>query len=156
MTADAAASRARTIFLDESNSCGCAETTFVVLKEAFGLPDALNSSAAMSLNGGVAYSGGVCGAITGAALAVGLLAARRFESHAQAKQAAREVIAGLMDDFRAEYGSVDCRALLGHDIRTPEQHRAFIESGTWRVACMSQIEFAIRNLVDLPVREVWE
>ena len=53
----------------------------MVLKEAFGLPDPLDPSAAMTLNGGVAYSGGVCGAISGASLAVGLLASRRFKSH---------------------------------------------------------------------------
>ncbi|MGD0861258.1 MAG: C-GCAxxG-C-C family protein [Candidatus Limnocylindrales bacterium] len=155
MTADEAAARARTLFLDESNSFGCAETTFMVLKEAFGLPDPLDPSAAMALNGGVAYSGGVCGAISGASLAVGLLAARRFRSHARAKRLAREVIARLMDDFRAEHGAVDCRALVGREIRTPEQHRAFIDSGIWRVACMSQIEFVVRALASLPVREAW-
>ena len=105
MTADEAAARARTLFLDESNPFGCAETTFMVLKEAFGLPDPLDPSAAMALNGGVAYSGGVCGAMSGASLAVGLLASRRFKSHARAKREAREAIAGLMDDFRAEHGA---------------------------------------------------
>lgn len=127
----------------------------MVLKEAFGLPDPRDSSAAMALNGGVAYSGGVCGAISGASLAVGLLASRRFKSHAQAKHAAREVIASLMDDFRAEHGAVDCRALVGREIRTPEQHRAFIDSGIWRVSCMSQIEFVVRALASLPAEEAW-
>jgi C_GCAxxG_C_C family probable redox protein len=123
----------------------------MVLKEAFGLPDPLDPSAAMALNGGVAYSGGVCGAISGASLAVGLLASRRFKSHARAKRVAREVIARLMDDFQAEHGAVDCRALVGREIRTPEQHRAFIDSGIWRVTCMSQIEFVVRALAPLPM-----
>jgi C_GCAxxG_C_C family probable redox protein len=155
MTADEGTARARTLFLDESNSFGCAETTFMVLKEAFGLPDPLDSSVAMALNGGVAYSGGVCGAISGASLAVGLLAARRFKSHARAKQMAREAISRVIDDFRAEHGAVDCRALIGREIRTPEQHRAFIDSGIWRVSCMSQIESVVRALASLPAEEAW-
>jgi C_GCAxxG_C_C family probable redox protein len=155
MTADEAAARARNLFLDESNSFGCAETTFMVLKEAFELPDPTDPSAAMALNGGVANGGGVCGAITGAALAGGLLAARRFEDHSRAKSAAREAIARVMDDFRERYGAVDCRTLVGVEIRTPAQHQAFIDSGTWRRACMSQVEFVVRALASLPAEEAW-
>jgi C_GCAxxG_C_C family probable redox protein len=109
----------------------------------------------MALNGGVANGGGVCGAITGAALAVGLLAARRFEDHSRAKSAAREAIARVMDDFRERYGAVDCRTLVGVEIRTPAQHQAFIDSGTWRRACMSQVEFVVRALASLPAEEAW-
>lgn len=144
--APAAVTRARALFLDDSDPYGCAETTFVALKEAFGLPDAADASPAMALNGGVAWSGGVCGAVTGAALAVGGLVASRTPDHATAKRTAREIVAGLMDEFEAEFGSVDCRALLGRDIRTPEAHAAFIQSGIWRTACMAQLEFVIRRL----------
>ena len=155
MNADEAAARARTIFLDKSHPYGCAETTFMVLKEAFDLPDPTDPSAAMALNGGVAYDGGVCGAISGAALAVGLLASRRFADHARAKREAREAIADLMDDFRAAHGAVDCRALIGRDIRTPEQHKAFIDSGIWRAACMNQIDFVVRAPAPLPAEKTW-
>ena len=72
-----AVERARALFLDDEHPYGCAETTFIVLKEAFGLRDLADSSAAMALNGGVAYSGGMCGAVTGSALAIGQLVAAR-------------------------------------------------------------------------------
>jgi C_GCAxxG_C_C family probable redox protein len=147
MTADEAVARARSIYLDDAHLHGCAETVFMVLKEAHGLPDPLDSSAAMVLNGGVAFGGGVCGAITGAALAVGLLAARAEPDHAVAKRIAREAIARVMDEFQEEYGAVDCRSLIGRDIRSPEQHQDFIDSGVWRQSCMSQIEFVVRRLV---------
>ena len=137
---------ARRLFLDDEHANGCAESALVVLKEAFGLPDAADSSAAIALNGGVAYSGGICGAISGSAIAVGQLVAARVADHATAKRTAREIVAGLMDEFEAEFGSVDCRALLGRDIRTPEAHAAFIRSGIWRTACMAQLEFVIRRL----------
>ena len=145
----AAVTRARALFLDGSHPYGCAETTFIVLMDAFGLPDAADASPAMALNGGVAWSGGTCGAVTGAALAVGGLVAARIADHAAAKAIAREVVAGLIDGFEAEFGAVDCRALLGRDIRTSEAHAAFIESGTWRTACLRQIEFAVDRLAGL-------
>jgi C_GCAxxG_C_C family probable redox protein len=156
MTAMDPTTRARELFLDDANTYGCAETVFIVLKEAFGLPDAAHSAAAMALNGGLAYSGGPCGAVTGAALAVGLLAAQRIEDHGEAKAAARRIIAVLMDDFASEFGALDCRTLTGVDLRTEAGHRAFIERGTWRDGCMRQIEFVAGRLAALVDPDAWD
>ena len=68
-----------------------------------GLAEAEDSSAAMRLNGGVAYSGATCGAVTGAAMAVGLLAGSRIPNHRRAKTTARLLVAGTLDAFVAEF-----------------------------------------------------
>jgi len=140
--------RARELFLDDANIYGCAETTFVVLKEAYGLPDAGDSGAAMALNGGIAYSGSMCGALTGAALAVGMLAEREIGDHRQAKRRAREATAATIADFRTTFGATTCRELTGFDLSSDEKHRAFIEDGTWRTGCMRQIEFVVQRLTE--------
>ena len=136
--------RARELFLTEDNPYGCAETTLVVLQELFGLPNPTDSSAAMALNGGVAYSGAMCGAITGAAMALGRLAAERIDDHADAKQAAREATQRLMAEFEAEFGGVSCRYLSGYDLLA--EHDAFIDSEVWTDVCMRQIEFAVTHV----------
>jgi C_GCAxxG_C_C family probable redox protein len=154
--AEGASRRARELYLNEANVHGCAETAFVVLKEAFGLPDAADSSAAMALNGGVAYSGATCGAVTGAAMALGQLAASRIADHREAKRAARDLTAGLLAAFETEFGATTCRALTGVDLRTEAGHRAFIESGAWREGCMRQVELAVTRLAPLADRGAWE
>ncbi len=146
---------ARAYFLDDRNQFGCAETTYVVLKGAYGLDDPMDASAAMALNGGVAYSGGACGAITGAALAVGMLADRRIDDHRAAKRVARGLVARLMDDFLAEHGALDCRDLTGYDLRAPGQHEAFIAGGAWRERCMRQVEFAVTRMAPLADEDAW-
>ena len=153
--AERAVERARQLFLDERHVHGCAEATFVVLKEAFGLPDSADSSAAMALNGGIAYSGGTCGAITGAAMALGMLAERRLPEHRVAKRAARLLTARLMDEFQREHGALDCRDLIGIDLRTDDGHRAFIASGIWRDRCLRQVELSVRRLAPLADEEAW-
>jgi C_GCAxxG_C_C family probable redox protein len=150
-----ARARARELFLDDANTFGCAETAFVVLKEAYGLPEPADSAAAMALNGGVAYSGSTCGAITGAALAVGELAASRIPDHREAKRAAREVTAELLGAMEAASGATTCRALTGVDLRTEEGHRAFIDGGAWRVTCMRQVELAVERLAPLAEPGAW-
>lgn len=156
MTEQEAIELARATFITEENIYGCAETTLIVLQQAFGLPDATDSSPAMALNGGVAWRGGPCGAITGAAMAVGRLAGSRIADHKEAKRVARGIIADLMDDFRRAYGHTDCRNLLGLDISTAEGHAAFIESQVWHTVCMDQIAFVLRRLVSLREKTVWE
>ncbi len=146
---------ARRYFIDPRLIHGCAETTFLVLKTAYDLDDPGDASAAMALNGGIAYGGGPCGAISGAALALGMLAGRRIDDHRAAKRAARLITARLMDDFGEAYGATDCRDLIGYDLRAPGGHEAFIASDVWRTRCMRQIEFAVRRLVPLADQETW-
>ncbi|MCD6400990.1 MAG: C-GCAxxG-C-C family protein [Anaerolineales bacterium] len=146
---------AQAYFLRDDNLYGCAETTFIALKQAFSLPNPEDTSIAMVLNGGVAYGGGICGAISGAALAVGMLAGKRIKDHNQAKRTARRIIARYMDEFKDKHHSVNCRDLIKLDIRDQKQHDQFIDSGIWRTVCMSQIEFAMEKLADLYDQNVW-
>jgi len=156
MTEQEAIERARSYFLTEDNIYGCAETTYVVLQEIFGLPNAADSSPAMVLNGGVAWRGGICGAVSGAAMAVGRLAGQRVVGHKNAKRIARHIIDRFIDEFQAVQGCVNCRDLIGQDIHTDEQHTEFIESGIWRDLCMRQIEFAVRKLFPLHDEQIWK
>lgn len=147
---------ARETFVTEDNQYGCAETAYIVLKHAFGLPNPQDSSPAMALNGGVAYQGGVCGALSGAALAVGQLASRRIADHSVAKRVARGLVRSVMDDFEDRFGTVDCRCLIGFDLRRPGEHERFIESGVWRTRCAEQVEFSVGHLAKLASKHTWE
>ena len=147
--------RAREHFLDERHHYGCAETVYVVLKAAFGLDDPTDSAAAIALNGGIAYGGGPCGAVTGAALAVGMLSEQRISDHGRAKRVAREIVAELVEAFRAEHGALDCRTLIGYDLRAPGGHDAFLASDVWRDTCLRQIESVVRRLAPLGDPVTW-
>jgi C_GCAxxG_C_C family probable redox protein len=147
---------ARSLFLRDDNYYGCAESTLVALQQTFGLPDADDSSAAMALNGGIAYSGGVCGAVSGAALALGRLAQSRIPDHGQAKRTARRFTQELMTEFEARFGASNCADLIDYDISIQEEHDAFIESGVWRRNCMQQIEFSVAMLYALADPTTWQ
>jgi C_GCAxxG_C_C family probable redox protein len=147
---------AQAYYLDDRHQFGCAETSYIVLKVAFDLDDPTDPSAAVALNGGIAYSGGLCGALTGAALAVGMLAERRIHDHARAKRVAREIVAGALEAFREEHGAVDCRELIGYDLRAPGGHDAFLASGSWRDGCMRQIASVVGRLAGLADPAAWD
>jgi C_GCAxxG_C_C family probable redox protein len=75
------------------------------------------------LGGGVARMGQVCGAITGAAVTLGLR--DQFAGETQ-KQRSVDTFAWLQElvcAFEEEFGSVTCKGLLGCDISTAEGFR---------------------------------
>ena len=146
--------RARYLCLDEETGFGCAEATFAALQEHFELSNAGNSTEAMALNGGIAYSGGTCGALTGAALSLGRLAGTRQSDRPQAKRVARYLLQKLMADFAAEHGSTQCRTLTGFDLVS--DHDAFLASGIWEGGCQAQIEFVVDRMAPLTDRKAWE
>lgn len=140
-------------FLRPDNAYGCAETTYLVLKHIYGLPDPEDSSIAMVLNGGIAYSGGMCGAITGASLAVGQLAGLTILEHNKAKQRSREVIMQVHKEFLNAFGADSCKQLTGYDFSKPHEHDRFIEDRCWEVECTRQILFVVERLADLSFLE---
>ncbi len=153
---DRAIELTRSLFLRDDNHYGCAESSLVALQKLYGLPDADDSSSAMVLNGGIAYSGGVCGAISGAALAVGRLAGQRIDDHKEAKRTARKLIQKVMAEFDVEFGSHKCSDLIEYDISTAQGHDDFIESDVWRTTCMKQLEFSVSRLAALADPEIWD
>jgi C_GCAxxG_C_C family probable redox protein len=153
--AASAARVARQTFLRDDNYYGCAESALVALQTIFDLPEATDSSAALALNGGIAYSGGMCGAITGVAMALGRLAELRIDDHKEAKRTARRLTQELIAEFQAEFNSTDCRDLIDYEISIPAEHDAFIASNVWRTTCMKQIEFSVERLAPLAEEDSW-
>jgi len=147
--------KAREFFLRDDNMFGCAESTYITLKTLYGLPNPTHSAAAMALNGGIAYSGSTCGAITGAAMAVGELAESRLNNHKTAKTVARRIIMRILAAFRDKYVSEKCIDLIELDISKQEDHDAFIERGVWKTTCMGQIEYVVGELHRLADEDVW-
>ena len=153
---EGAVARADAYYLDDDHPYGCAETVFITLKGVFGLDAPGDASTAMAFNGGITYGGGPCGAITGAAMAVSVLAEARVDDDRRAKIVARELVYGAMEPFREAHGVVDCRELIDYRLRAPGGHEAFLESGLLREACMSQIRTVVKSLAELADPEAWE
>jgi C_GCAxxG_C_C family probable redox protein len=95
-------------------------------------------TAARYFGGGVAGIGEVCGALSGAALALGLrdheverspVGGQADTQRSPDPSATRVALQDLMRAFNTEFGSLRCRDLTGCDLTTPEGHDAFLKSG---------------------------
>jgi len=91
--------RARQLRADPIIHYNCAQSVLLPFVEALGL-DAKQAYDSAALFGSGMQMGSVCGALSGALMALGLLGADKATA------------AALIEDFRALEGSVDCAALL--------------------------------------------
>jgi len=107
--------------------------------------------------GGVAGMGEVCGALSGAALALGLRDHEAQRSPAGGRagterrpdpKTARGALQDLMRAFSTEFGALGCRDLTGCDLTTPEGHDAFVKSGA-NQRCPLFVSWACDRLLPL-------
>ena len=78
--------------------------------------------------GGIAGMGEACGAITGAALALGLRDYGEGAIDADRPGQTTDQLKALIRDFGGEFGARRCADLTGHDLSTPEGRELFMKS----------------------------
>jgi len=103
----------------------CAESVLLALAKRCGVDSPLVPSIATGLCSGVARTGGMCGAVGGAILGLGLAFGR--ERHTESVTQSYDRVRQLMEEFRRRHGSTNCRELLGCHLGTPEGQLQFRE-----------------------------
>jgi len=99
----------------------CSQSVFSALAERWNIDPTVSLRIAAGFGGGLARSGGTCGCVTGAIMAIGL-AQRGIspEENRAEKRKTCEVSQQFMYAFEERNGSMLCRELLGCDISTAE------------------------------------
>lgn len=127
----------------------CAQSVFRVFSEDLGLDEDLALSVAQGFGGGMGHTGSVCGAVTGAYMALGL-ASRTYKDNA--RQNIDKTYA-LMGEFSRKFkelnGSTNCSELLGYDLSTPEGMTAAREKAVFLTMCPNFVNDAVKIVEDL-------
>ena len=98
----------------------CAQAVLLACGKDFGLDPETSFKVAGAFGGGICRTAGMCGAVTGALMALGMKYAMTRVGDQQAKARMYEVGREFMARFAARHGSLVCRDLMGCDLSTPE------------------------------------
>lgn len=113
--------KAMTLF---ANGCNCAQATFAAYCGEAGMDQETALRLSSSFGGGIGRLREVCGAVSGIAMAAGLLVGPADPQDLDAKATHYAFIQKLAMEFKQENGSYICRELLalpeGPDASTPE------------------------------------
>lgn len=127
---------------EQSFTCGQAVLAAFADRYGIELETALRLGCAFG--GGIARTGGLCGAVAGALMAIGLAHGRAKVEDVAAREKTYEAVRAFLAAFRAEHGSAICRDLLGHDISTPEGSAAASRAGVFKTRCPELVRTATR------------
>jgi C_GCAxxG_C_C family probable redox protein len=117
-----------------SDGFACSQAVFMVFSDELGLPENTAAKVAEAFGGGLAL-GEMCGAVTGAMMALGLKYGRVEPTDDEAKQETRRLTRELFAAFQAQHGTLVCRELLGVDVSTPEGLQQAHEAGLFKSRC---------------------
>jgi len=109
----------------------CVESVLLRIDEKVPLPDFGNDTMRIAslFGGGVGGWQSVCGAVSGACMALGLLKGTNgnedLDAFTEMRQDARDACQEFMRAFEARWGAVNCLDLLGVDFRTEEGREVY-------------------------------
>lgn len=109
----------------------------------------MDARPALALGGGIGHAGDVCGAVNGAAVAIGQLVADHEPDLQAAKLLARQLALAYYRDFEARFGAVDCRSLIGIDISTEEGFQQYMTGTLKPERCNALVIYAVQRLLPL-------
>ncbi len=104
----------------------CAESVLQAIAESRGIRSDLIPSIATGFCSGVSRTGGMCGALSGAIMGIGLVAGRN--KPVESLEPAYTLVQKLIDRFEKQYGSINCCQLLGCDLGADAGQRYFMEN----------------------------
>ncbi|MEM2101942.1 MAG: C-GCAxxG-C-C family protein [Candidatus Bathyarchaeia archaeon] len=98
----------------------CAESVLLALSENLAQKSTNIPRIATGFGGGVGRFGSICGALSGAVMAMGLLGGCDKPNEKEKRIAVYKQVLRMIEDFEKEFGSSHCRTLTGCDIRTED------------------------------------
>ena len=96
--------------------------------------------------GGMSHTAGMCGAVSGGIMAIGLYLGRN--SPTERNQLCYEAVRSFMQSFSAQFGELNCQKLTGVHLGTPEGQAQFEASGQIR-QCTEYVGEAVRMVLEV-------
>jgi len=124
----------------------CAESVLQAIAESQGIQSNLIPRITTCFCSGISRTGGMCGAVSGAIMGIGLVAGR--DSPTESVEPAYTLVQKLIRAFEEQYGSVNCSQLIGCDLATVSGQRYFMENNLME-SCLQYAEGATRLAISL-------
>lgn len=121
----------------------CSQVVLRHFARRFGISEDEANRMAACFGGGMQL-GSVCGAYTGALMAIGL---KYGHSNPEGLMQQKDVLIGktvqFRDRFLKEFGTAECKNLIGYDVSTPEGLQGALDSGKLLGFCPGLVEKVI-------------
>lgn len=130
------------------NGFNCAQSVFAAFCESLGLERETALKLSCGFGGGM-RNGEVCGAVSGAVLAVGLKYGQFIGEDGASKQECYSKTTEFCNRFKEKNRSIICKELLGCDVSTDIGRDKAKSENLFKTKCVSMIADAVNILEDI-------
>ncbi len=123
----------------------CSQAVLSARCERYGLDQKTALTIAAGFGGGMGRTGGACGAATGAIAIIGLHTGSD-QADSEARENTYRIVREFVSRFEEEFGSVNCKELLGCDIGTPSGYNKARKNGMFENICPRFVDGALEIL----------
>ena len=116
-----------------STGLNCSQAILTVFGESYGLDAEMAAKLGRPLGGGIGHMAKTCGAVTAAALVLGM--AKDNQDEGEARKASHACVQDLFRRFADAHGTTECKELLGADMSTEEGLKKIQEEKLVRKVC---------------------
>ena len=107
----------------------CSESVLMAVAENKGVKSDLIPKIATGFCGGIVHTRNICGAVSGAIMALGMLLGR--DKPEDPREELNSAIHKLLAEFASKYGSTNCYELIDCDLGTQEGMEKYLENNLW-------------------------
>jgi C_GCAxxG_C_C family probable redox protein len=126
------------------NQYNCAQSVLTAFADELGLTEDESLRIACAFGGGMGRQQLTCGAITGAAMALGLKFGKGKHDSDDKKQQTYDKTVELFNEFTKLHGSSSCRQLLNDlDMKDENDYSAIVEQNLFHVNCRKYVSDAV-------------
>jgi C_GCAxxG_C_C family probable redox protein len=127
----------------------CSQAIFSVYGKDLGVDPETAEKISSAFGAGVAKTGEICGAVSGALMVVGLTQKREDIGNATSREKVYGLARRFIEEFTARNGSVNCTELVGYDLSDPKQFAEAKEKKVFATRCSKLIKDAGEILEEL-------
>jgi C_GCAxxG_C_C family probable redox protein len=124
----------------------CSQAIFTAFRQVDKLDEETALKLATVFGAGTARTGGICGAVSGALMAISMKHGRGDLASVAAKEKTYGLGAEFMDEFARRNGSCVCAELLGMNIGIPENMAKANALGLFQTKCLALVKSAAEIL----------
>jgi len=123
----------------------CAQAVIGAYAEDYGLDKGKALSVAVGFGAGMSRLQETCGAVTGAIMVLGLASGFKEGDSREKVNHTYKKVRSFVEDFTAEFGTVNCRKLLGCNLLTDEGQSFFVKNNL-KDKCCGYVKYSCEHL----------
>jgi len=132
-----------------NNGFNCCQSVLLAYCQEFGLDSQVASKLSTGFGGGMGRMAGVCGAVTGAFIVLGLKYGKMRAEDNEPKQKTYKLVRKFAEKFKARNDSIICKDILECDISTRQGLRIAREKALFSKVCPRFVQDAAEILEEM-------